>query len=171
MLHFTSILHTNVSLVGICRMSHRADECGTRPFLKEFRRRIGAQTRSAAPKMPRATSAFPLIGAPQVPGNKPSASKRVRALRDGPLTLGCHSWWACHECRLPGIHVPTNTADRSVSLPSSLRDCAAIWHIYISTNSSHVNTSSTIHFNTCICSLEIRVRTTSRYRHIVLHNT
>ena len=34
------------------------------------------------------------------------------------------------------------------------------WPIYISTISSHVNSSGTIHFNTCVCWLEIRVQIT-----------
>ena len=41
--------------------------------------------------------------------------------------------------------------------------------IYISITSSHMNSSSTIHFN--ICWLEIHVRTTSWYRYILRHNT
>ena len=32
--------------------------------------------------------------------------------------------------------------------------------IYISTTSSHANSSSTIHFNSCVCRLEIHVQTT-----------
>ena len=42
-----------------------------------------------------------------------------------------------------------------ISLVSSV-----IWPIYISTTSSLVNSSSTIHFNTCVCWLEIRVQIT-----------
>ena len=35
--------------------------------------------------------------------------------------------------------------------------------------SSHMTSSRSIHFNTCVCWLEISVRPTSRYWHILLH--
>ena len=37
-----------------------------------FKRRAGAHTRSTYPKIPLAPSAFPLLEAPWVPGNKPN---------------------------------------------------------------------------------------------------
>ena len=83
--------------VGICRSSHRLDECGTRGL---------------------------------EPEGLPSEVRH-----------GCWSWRTRHECWLTGIHirrprlttsgtktpgqicVPTNTADRGVSLPSTERKC------------------------------------------------
>ena len=48
----------------------------------------------------------------------------------------------------------------------------SIWPIYISTTSGSVNSSSTIHFNTCVCWLEIHVQITrvaiSTFFHITL---
>ena len=46
-----------------------------------------------------------------------------------------------------------------------------VWPVYISATSSHVNSSRTIHFNSRVCWQKIRVRTTSWYRYILLHNS
>ena len=45
--------------IGSCRTFHRPDECSTRPFLDESRRRAVAQTRLASTKILQALSAFP----------------------------------------------------------------------------------------------------------------
>ena len=45
------------------------------------------------------------------------------------------------------------------------------WPICISTTSSNLNPSCSIHFSTCICGLEISIRPTSRHQHFLLHNS
>ena len=61
---------------GICSTPYRMGKCGTRPFFRWVRARAGAHTRSAWPKIPTAPSAFPLLVAPQTPGNKSNPSRR-----------------------------------------------------------------------------------------------
>ena len=46
--------------------------------------RAGAHTRPAWPKILSVPSAFPLLGAPQAPGNKPNPLKGVKALGTAP---------------------------------------------------------------------------------------
>ena len=70
---------TPILICGICCSPHLTSKCGTRPFLGGSRRRAGAHTHPAFPKMPTAPSAFPLVGAPQAPGDDPPASKGVKA--------------------------------------------------------------------------------------------
>ena len=60
--------------------------CGTRPFFGRSGRRAGAHTPLAFPKMPTTPSAFPLLGAPQVPGNI-HLPNWVKAWGKGPLRL------------------------------------------------------------------------------------
>ena len=47
-------------------------------FFGGSRRKAGAHTRPAFPKMLKAPSAFPLLGAPQVPGNKSPTEGRKK---------------------------------------------------------------------------------------------
>ena len=88
-----------------------------------------------------------------------------------PKARGCRSRRASTDCQpsqnTPDqIRVPTNSG---VSQPS---DCvyASVSQTSVWPTSSHVNPSSTIHFNTCVCWLEIRVRPKNRYTFILLHN-
>ena len=54
------------------------DKYGTSPFLL-------AHTHLAMPKIPSAPSVFPLLGAPQAPGNKPTHHKGGKSQGDGPM--------------------------------------------------------------------------------------
>ena len=54
---------------GICYSPHLTSKYGTRLFLGGTGRRAVAHTCPEFPKMPSAPSAFPLLGAPQAPGN------------------------------------------------------------------------------------------------------
>ena len=60
---------TPILICGIWCMSHPPN--GTRPLFGGSERRAGAHTRLAFLKMPTAPSAFPLLGAPQAPGDVP----------------------------------------------------------------------------------------------------
>ena len=67
-------------LISICCLPHQTGKCGTRPFL-------GPEPTRARHflKIPTAPSAFPLLGAPQAPGNKPNPPEGGKSLGDGPL--------------------------------------------------------------------------------------
>ena len=71
--------------ICICCLPHRTSKCNTRPFLVS----PGAgpePTRSRDfLKIPMAPSAFFLLGAPQVPGNKPNPPMEVKAWGDASL--------------------------------------------------------------------------------------
>ena len=67
-----SVRITPILICGICCSPHLTGKCGTRSFLGGSGRRAGAQTRPAFPKMPKAPSAFPLLGVPPAPGDKPN---------------------------------------------------------------------------------------------------
>ena len=54
-------------------------------FLRWVRSQGKAHTHPALPKIPLAPLAFPLLGAPQVPGNKPNPTKEDKACGDGLL--------------------------------------------------------------------------------------
>ena len=122
-------------------------------------RRIVAQTYPTAPKMPWAPFEDTGLGAPDMNADLPESVSADQ------------------------IRVPTYTADQSVCQPSyaerlcirtflsSVVSQTSDWPIYISTTSSHVKSSNTIHFNTCVCQLEICVWTTSRNKRILLHNS
>ena len=53
-------------------------------FLGGTRRRAVAHTRPEFPKMPTAPSAFPLLGAPQAPGDKPNLPEGSKSLGGRP---------------------------------------------------------------------------------------
>ena len=95
---------------GICCTPHLTGKCGTRPFL------VGPDagpypTRARHfPKVPTAPSAFPLLGAPQTPGDQPP--KGVIAWMEGPLRLKEISR---HRDTLGQIRAPDNTAGRSAT--------------------------------------------------------
>ena len=55
-------------------------------------RRAKAHTRPALPKIPSASSAFPLLGVPQAPGNKPNPHKGVKSWGWMP-PWGWRKWW------------------------------------------------------------------------------
>ena len=74
-----------VLICGIWCTPNLKDMCGTRPFLGGSERRIGVHTRPAFPEMSTAPSAFPLLGAPQAPGDEPNTPKEVKAWRKGPM--------------------------------------------------------------------------------------
>ena len=87
--------------------------CGTGPFLGGSGRRAVAHTRPAFPKMPMAPSAFPLLGAPQAPGNEPNPPRKgVKAWGEGPLRLKEISR---HRDTLGQIRAADNTAGRSAT--------------------------------------------------------
>ena len=70
---------------GICRVPHLTGKYGTRPFfLGGTGRRAVAHTRPEFPKMPTAPSAFPLLGAPQAPGDKPNLPEGSKSLGGRP---------------------------------------------------------------------------------------
>ena len=73
--------------IGICRTSHRPDECGTRPFLGGSRHLAVDQTCTAAPKMTRSRQHSPKKGCLRCQGINLAPSRRVRDWGDGPLTL------------------------------------------------------------------------------------
>ena len=62
---------TPILICGIYCSPHLTGKCGTRPFLGGSGHRAVAYTRLSSPKMPTAPSAFPLLGAPQAPGDEP----------------------------------------------------------------------------------------------------
>ena len=62
---------TPILICGIWCSPHLTGICGTGPFLGGSGRRVGTHTPPAFPKMPTASSAFPLLGAPQAPGDEP----------------------------------------------------------------------------------------------------
>ena len=68
-----------------CCTPHLTGKCGTRPFLGGSGDRAVSHTRPAFPKMRTAPSAFPLLGAPQAPGDEPNPPKGVNTWRGGPL--------------------------------------------------------------------------------------
>ena len=70
-------------LLGICCTPHWTDKYGIRPFFGGSGYRTQAHTRPAWPKIPSAPSAFPLLGAPQVLGNKPNAPEGGKSLGRG----------------------------------------------------------------------------------------
>ena len=69
---------------GICRPPHLTGKYGTRPFLGGTGRRAVAHTCPEFPKMPTAPSAFPLLGAPQAPGDKPNLPEVSKSLGERP---------------------------------------------------------------------------------------
>ena len=72
--------------------------------------------------------------------------------------------WIAKQFQLAMLHF-NSTFHTLYSLIVSCQK--SIWPIYISTTSSYVNTSMTIHFNSCVFWPVIRVRTTSWYRNIL----
>ena len=75
-------------------------------------RRAGAHTRPAWLKIPSAPSAFPLLWAPQVLGNKPNPPKGVKAWGDG--SLRPEEIFSCLDT-LGQIRAATSTAGRSAT--------------------------------------------------------
>ena len=69
---------------SICWPPHLTGKYGTRPFLGGTGRRAVAHTRPEFPKMPTAPSAFPLLGAPQAPGDKPNLPEGSKSLGGRP---------------------------------------------------------------------------------------
>ena len=81
----------------------------------------------------------------------------------------------CSRCILQPLPTGRNgwytIKPNQIQCLSTLTRHTSDWPIYISTISSHVNSTSTFHFNTYNYWLEICVRTKSRCRYILLHNT
>ena len=75
---------TPIVICGICCSPHLTGKCGTRPFLGGSGRRAGAHTRPTFPKMPTAPSAFPLLGVPQAPDDKPTHPEGGKSLGGRP---------------------------------------------------------------------------------------
>ena len=84
-------------------------------------RRARAHTRPAWPKIPSAPLAFPLLGAPQAPGNKPNSPKGVKPWVDGPLRPEEIS--SCRDT-LGQIRAAASTAGRRAT--QQLERCSAI---------------------------------------------
>ena len=103
---------TVIRYCGICCSPHLTGKCGTRPSLGGSVRRAVAHTRPAFPKIPSAPSAFPLLGAPQAPGDQPNPPEGGKSLGEGPLRPEEIS-----RCRdtLGWIRAAVNTADRSAT--------------------------------------------------------
>ena len=76
---------TPILICGIRCSPHLTGKCAKGLFLGGSWRRAGAHTRPAFPKMPTSPSAFPLLGARQVPGNEPTSQKGVKAWEEGSL--------------------------------------------------------------------------------------
>ena len=119
---FRTVRITTILICGICCSPHITGKCGTRPFLGGSRRRAGAHTRPALPKMPTAPSAFPLLGSPQAPGNElPEGGK---SLKGRPPPCG---WWKypgteTHSARsVPQITRPAE------ALPDTWRGADRYW--------------------------------------------
>ena len=77
-------------------------------FLGGTGRRAVAHTRPEFPKMPTAPSAFPLLGAPQAPGNKPN-------LPEGSKSLGRRPPEAVGNPQAPGHTLPEPRPDNTAS--------------------------------------------------------
>ena len=74
-----------ILICGIWWLPHPMDMCGTRPFYGGSEARAVAHTRPAFPKMPTAPTAFPLLGAPQAPGDEPNTPEGGKRLGKAPL--------------------------------------------------------------------------------------
>ena len=76
-------------------------------------RRAVAHTARSLPKMPTAPSAFPLLGAPQAPGNEPNPPRKgIKAWGEGPLRPKEISRY---RDTLGQIRAADNTAGRSAT--------------------------------------------------------
>ena len=76
---------TLILICGIWWPPHPTGMCDTRPFLWWVRAQDRIPHAPGISKMPTAPSAFPLLGAPQAPGDKPNHPKGVKAWGEGPL--------------------------------------------------------------------------------------
>ena len=104
-----------------------------------------------------------------------SLSPLLLCSKEGVIFADAYYLFTLAQCRILSIECERSTITRYVtfhitSLTSLISGQTSYWPIYISTTSSHVNSSSTIHFNTCVCWLEIRVRPKSPYLYIPLYN-
>ena len=151
MLHFISILHTLKSSRYLSSVP-LLDKYGTRPFLRWVRLQSRSPHASGIAKNTFGHTThlcyLSLVSPPDKCGTRPFLRWSNRRAQPTHIQH-CHKYLQ-----------PLNS-----SLVRLLTDS-----FYISTTSSHVNSSSTIHFNTCVSGLKIRVRTMSRYRYILLHN-
>ena len=168
-------MHTHLFLVSICLPSHQLDEYDTRTF-------FGGS--GAGPWPGHAWHYQKCLE----PYRHSSKKKRLQGgLEPGgrpPEARGCQSRQASIDCQpnqnTPNhIHVRTNTANRGLSQSSDIqRLCMSILlssdlcltHLCIDHFWSY-DPSSTIHFNWCVCWLEIHVQTTIQHRHILQHIT
>ena len=79
-----AICHQTDLSRGICRPPHLTGKYGTRPFFRWDRAQGHSHTRRSSQKMPTAPSAFPLLGAPQAPGDKPNLPEGSKSLGGRP---------------------------------------------------------------------------------------
>ena len=99
---------------GIWCTPHLTGMYGTRPFFGWDRARGGLRPCARSlPKIPSAPSAFPLLGAPQAPGNEPNPPRKgVKAWGEGPLRPKEISRY---RDTLGQIRAADNTAGRSAT--------------------------------------------------------